>query len=121
MASIISVTSTNVTESASGVDLVYTVTLSQPSLGAVSMNYRTIQLGTADIGEDVASTTGVLTFAPGETLKTISVRDFFDRRDETDESVILELFNPVGGEFEDDQVTLRETAFVLDEPTAGLG
>ncbi|MEM9642911.1 MAG: Calx-beta domain-containing protein [Pseudomonadota bacterium] len=121
MASIISVTSTNVTESASGVDLVYTVTLSQPSLGAVSMNYRTIQLGTADIGEDVANTTGVLTFAPGETLKTISVRDFFDRRDETDESVILELFNPVGGEFEDDQVTLRETAFVLDEPTAGLG
>ncbi|RZI79574.1 MAG: type I secretion C-terminal target domain-containing protein, partial [Rubrivivax sp.] len=51
---------------------VYTVTLSNPSSSAVTVNYGT-QNGTATAGSDFTNTAGSLTFAPGETTKTISV------------------------------------------------
>ncbi|RZI80530.1 MAG: hypothetical protein EOP38_22190, partial [Rubrivivax sp.] len=51
---------------------VYTVTLSNPSSSAVTVSYGT-QNGTATAGSDFTATTGTLTFAPGETTKTITV------------------------------------------------
>ena len=53
----------------------FTVSLSAASDQAVTVNYATAD-GTAIAGVDYASTFGTLTFAPGETTKTISVEEF---------------------------------------------
>ncbi|MEN3068225.1 retention module-containing protein, partial [Uliginosibacterium sediminicola] len=50
----------------------YTVTLSTPSSSAVTVNYSTAN-GTATAGADYTANSGTLTFAPGETSKTITV------------------------------------------------
>jgi Calx-beta domain/Bacterial Ig domain/RTX calcium-binding nonapeptide repeat (4 copies)/von Willebrand factor type A domain/Bacterial cadherin-like domain len=51
---------------------VFTVTLSSPSKDTITVRYTTSD-GTALGGTDYTPTTGVLTFAPGETSKTIAV------------------------------------------------
>ena len=52
--------------------VVFHVTLSQPSSREVSVNFAT-QDGTAKAGDDYEAVSGTLTFAPGETDKTITV------------------------------------------------
>ena len=49
---------------------------------------------TANAGEDYVETTGVLTFAPGETEKEISVEIIDDDEPEEDEMFIVKLANP---------------------------
>jgi hypothetical protein len=67
------------------------VTLSQPSARqTVTVNYAT-QAGTAAAGVDYLATSGTLTFAPGETSKTISVRVIGDRLAEPDETFFVKL------------------------------
>ncbi|HET6789100.1 MAG TPA: Calx-beta domain-containing protein, partial [Aquabacterium sp.] len=51
---------------------VYTITLSRPSATPVTVNFAT-QDGVAKAGSDYTATSGSLTFAPGETRKTITV------------------------------------------------
>ncbi len=51
---------------------VFTVSLSGPSTGAVTVNYATAN-NTAMAGSDYTAASGTLTFAPGETSKTITV------------------------------------------------
>jgi hypothetical protein len=51
----------------------FTVTLSAASTVAATVNYATAD-GSAQAGTDYASTSGTLTFNPGETSKTITVR-----------------------------------------------
>ena len=61
------------TEAASGeTDLSFAVTLSAASASAVTVGYSTAN-GTALAGTDYQSTSGTLTFAPGQTSETISV------------------------------------------------
>ncbi|MEO8119085.1 MAG: retention module-containing protein, partial [Rhodoferax sp.] len=50
----------------------YTVTLSSASLASVTVNYASAN-GAALAGSDYAATSGMLTFAPGETVKTFTV------------------------------------------------
>jgi len=69
----------------------FTVTLSAPSATPVTVNYSTVN-GTAAAGSDYEAATGTLTFAPGETTKTITIKVKGDRTKEADETFYLDLF-----------------------------
>ncbi|HEX4142939.1 MAG TPA: cellulose binding domain-containing protein [Pirellulales bacterium] len=69
----LSIADASATEAASGAtNLGFAVTLSAPSATAVTVAYSTAN-GTALAGTDYQSTSGTLTFAPGQTSQTISV------------------------------------------------
>jgi uncharacterized protein YhjY with autotransporter beta-barrel domain len=70
-------------------NLVYTVTLSQASASAVSVNYSVG--GTATNGTDYASIASPLTIPAGSTTGTITVNPTADTNNETNETVILTL------------------------------
>ncbi|MFD2741466.1 Calx-beta domain-containing protein [Sulfitobacter aestuarii] len=97
----------------------WVVTLSAPAVDEVSVNYRTID-ATALGGTDFPEQAGVLVFAPGETSKTISHRVSHDNLDEADESLVLELFEPVGAALSGNTALLQKSAFILDDDGVGL-
>lgn len=70
----------------------FTVTLSAPSGKAVQVNYATTN-GTAIAGADYTAVSGILTFTPGQTSKTISVSVLGDLLDEIDETFTVILSN----------------------------
>src|SRR5262249_34698614 len=71
---------------------VFTVTLSAAYDQPVTMSYRTAD-GTATTGDgDYVGMTGTLTFAPGETSKTITITVNGDSKKEADEYFYLDLF-----------------------------
>jgi hypothetical protein len=71
---------------------VFTVTLSAAYDQAVTMSYRTVD-GTATAGEsDYVAKTGTVTFAPGETTKTITIEVKGDNKREANETFYLDLF-----------------------------
>ncbi len=72
----------------------FTITLSRPSDQTISVDYRTVP-GTALAGQDYSAITGTLTFAPGETSKTLTVPVIDDPVFEGAETFTLELSNPV--------------------------
>lgn len=76
-------------------DVTFTVTLSEAKSGPVSVDYATTD-GTAVAGSDYAGTSGTLTFAAGETSKTISVQVLGDTAVEADEDFSLSLSNSTG-------------------------
>lgn len=79
-------------------DAVFTVSLSQASSEVVSVMYSTVS-DSAKAGDDFAGiASGVLTFAPGETVKTIRVAIFGDKAVESDEQFFVELSSPVNAE-----------------------
>jgi hypothetical protein len=69
----------------------FTVTLSAACDQPVTMSYTTVN-GTAKSGEDYVARTGTLTFAPGETTKTITIEVKGDTKKEADETFYLDLF-----------------------------
>ncbi len=69
----------------------FTVTLSAAYDQAVTMSYRTVN-GTATSGSDYVAKTGTLTFAPGETTKTITITVNGDSKREANEVFYLDLF-----------------------------
>lgn len=73
----------------------FTVSLSAPSTQTVSVEHVTSD-GTAAAGSDYDATSGTLTFAPGETVKSIEVRVRADGAPETDEAFFVTLRNPSG-------------------------
>lgn len=83
-----------------GQDSEFLVTLSEAATAEVSVQYSTANgTGTqpALAGEDyVAATNQTLTFAAGETQKTISITTIDDPQDELDESFSVALSNPMG-------------------------
>lgn len=75
--------------------LSFNVSLSVASAQPVSVDYMTVD-GTAMAAEDyVAVPSGTLVFAPGETLKAISVSLTDDSLSEPDETFSIQLSNPV--------------------------
>ena len=70
----------------------FTVTLSAAYDQAVTMSFRTVN-GTATSGSgDYVAKTGTLTFAPGETTKTITIEVKGDSKREANETFYLDLF-----------------------------
>lgn len=78
-----------------GYNLTFTVTRSGNTTGSTSVNYATAP-GTAATN-DYTGVSGTLTFAPGETTKTISVFARTDTRAESDEVFYVNLSGTTGG------------------------
>ena len=75
--------------------LTYTVTLSNPSASTVTVGYNTAD-GTATVaGNDYVASTGTLSFAPGETVKTFTVAINNDNTYEGNENYSVNLAAPV--------------------------
>lgn len=72
---------------------VFTVTLSQASTQPISVQYATMN-GTALAGSDYTAASGTLTFAPGETSKTVTVQVLRDTVAEATEAFTVRLSNP---------------------------
>ena len=73
----------------------FVVTLDRAASGPVTVEYATVDYG-ATAGEDYEAASGTLTFAAGETAKTVEVRVLDDAVDDGGEQVKFVLFNPVG-------------------------
>lgn len=78
------------------------VTLSAPSHEPVTASWRATD-GTASAGDDFASASGTVTFAPGETSKAVSITLIGDDAPEADEMVFVRFAQPanarLGGVF----------------------
>lgn len=74
-------------------DFNFTVTLSNPSYQTVTVDYSTAD-GTATAPSDYIVQSGTVTFAPGETTKTITVQVVGDSVDEPNETFTVNLSNP---------------------------
>ena len=77
-----------------GGEAVFAVTLAGTTSLTVSVRYSTLE-GTARAETDYGTSTGSLTFAPGETSRTVSVALRDDVTDEPDETFYLQLRSPV--------------------------
>lgn len=93
------------------------VTLSQPASRTVTVSYSTAD-GTATAGADYDAVSGKLSFAPGETIKTILVPIRGDRLGEADESFVVQLKGAKNAKIADGTgvVTIRD-----DEPRISIG
>ncbi|GAB4272572.1 MAG: hypothetical protein Kow0080_19190 [Candidatus Promineifilaceae bacterium] len=87
------------------VTAVFTVTLTPDSSQIVTVDFATAD-GTATASTDYTSTSGTLTFNPGDTEQTINVPITTDSNDENDEIFGVLLFNP-------------NNASILDETAVG--
>jgi hypothetical protein len=73
----------------------FTAALDQAQSAPVTVDFATAN-GTATAPSDYAATTGTLTFAPGETAKTVTVQVNGDTRKERDETFAVNLSNATG-------------------------
>lgn len=91
----VSVGDVTVNEGNSGTtSMSFPVTLSKASRQTVSVSYATAN-GTATAPSDYASASGTLSFAPGETSKSIAVSVVADLAIEPDETLTVTLSSPV--------------------------
>jgi len=93
------------------------VNLDAPSKHTVSVNYATAD-GSASAGSDYGAVSGRLSFAPGETSKTIAVPVYGDRLPEPNETFFVNLSGAQRAKIADGQgvVTIAE-----DEPRLSIG
>jgi subtilisin family serine protease len=93
----------------------FTVTLSEASTSTVSVRFATAN-GTARAGRnaDYLSTSGTLSFAPGETTKTVTVRVNNDSVAEANETFTVQLSSAVNATI----ATATATGTILDDDTA---
>jgi len=93
----VSVDDVNVDESAAGAsgetDATFTLSLSKPSGQAVSVDFQTAN-DSASAPQDYEARSGTVTFAPGQTQKTVAVKVKGDTLTEPDERFLLNLVNP---------------------------
>ena len=86
-------------QEAAGATLQFMVTLSRASTSAVTVDYATdddTTASAAEAGVDYTAVSGTLTFAAGETEKTVSVPVLDDADVEESETLTLVLSNPAG-------------------------
>ena len=76
-------------------NMTFTVTLSKASTTPVTVQYATAN-GTATAGQDYVAASGTITFAAGETSKTVNVVVNGDATSESDETFTVTLSNPSG-------------------------
>lgn len=82
--------------------LSFTLTLSKTAAIPVTVQFATAN-GTASAGSDYTSTSGTVTFNPGETSKTITVNSLQDTVYEGNETFTVNLSNPSGLVIADNQ------------------
>ena len=97
---------------------VFTIALSEASSETVTVRYRILLAGTA-VNSDLANfvsfpSNETITFAPGQTTKTLQIGIAADSLDERDEHFVIELFNPVNGHFEAYYPTIRASSAIWD-------
>ena len=80
----------------------FTVTLSAASTQTITVTYATAN-GTATAGSDYTSTSGTLTFTPGEITKAVNVPVLADRQGEPNETFVVSLSNVVNAWISDPQ------------------
>ena len=94
-----------------------TVWLSRASTGTVTVRYAT-ENGTATAGSDYTSANGSLTFAAGQTRKTVRIRTTDDTVEDSGETFRLALSNPTGASlaphYTRAPVTIRNDEALLD-------
>lgn len=73
-------------------DAIFTVSLLESNAETVTVDYETVD-GTATAGQDYIATNGTLTFNPGETTKTFTVKISGDNTGELDEAFSVNLTN----------------------------
>ena len=76
--------------------LPFTVSLAVPQNNTATVRWATAD-GTAVAGQDYEPASGTITFAPGETVKTITVNVIGDYDREADEDFFVKLSDPVNG------------------------
>lgn len=90
----VAINNVQVTEPASGsINAVFTITLSSASTQPVTVQYSTSNVS-ASSGSDYSPISGTLTFAPGETSKTLAVAVLADSLAESLETFRVMLTNP---------------------------
>lgn len=82
--------------------VVFTVSLASVMTETVTVNYATGN-GTALSGSDYTATTGILTFSPGQTSKTVGVALIDNNQSEGNETFILNLSNATKATIDDNQ------------------
>jgi len=108
-----SISDVTVTEGNSGTaQATFTVTRSSGN-GHASVHYATADVSATVAGGDYQAVSGSLSFAPGETRKTITILVNGDRLGETDESFVVNLSNPQGAVVADGQ---GKATILDDEP-----
>ncbi|MFA0964662.1 Calx-beta domain-containing protein [Roseivirga sp. BDSF3-8] len=110
---VISVADANASEAAGQVT--FSVSLSGSSTNTITVAYATLN-GTASAGTDYTTTTGTLTFNPGETTKSVNVPVINDDIDEGDENFVINLSSPVNATIADSQ----GTGVINDDDTFGV-
>jgi hypothetical protein len=96
-----SISDVTIEEGSTGVkDAIFTVSLSQATTSPVSVSFVTIP-GTATEGVDYSFAGGQLSFAAGQTSRTIQVTIVGDTNIEADETFTVQLSSPVGATLAD--------------------
>ncbi len=90
------------------------VSLSAAAPEGVSVRYTTASDSAQD-GADFVATEGILAFPPGQTTATVDIPISGDAADEPDESLVLRLFNPMGGVL---RTAEARVAILDDDPKA---
>ncbi|MBW4543591.1 MAG: glycoside hydrolase family 9 protein [Symplocastrum torsivum CPER-KK1] len=99
----LSINDVTLTEGDNGTtNAVFTVNLSAASTQAINVSYGTAN-GTATAGSDYTATSNTLSFAPGQTSKTITVQVNGDTLDEVNETFSLNLSSPTNATIADAQ------------------
>jgi hypothetical protein len=99
----VSISDATVTEGNAGmVNATFTVSLSAMSAVDVTVHYQTADLSAA-AGSDYQAASGTLTFAPGETSKTLTVLVNGDRSGEPNETFVVTLSSPTNATIVDGQ------------------
>ena len=92
------------TQGPEGSALAFAVSLSPASAETVTVAYATAD-GTASGGADYTAASGTLTFAPGETAKTVEVAALADEAAESEETFTVALTNAQGATVADGEAT----------------
>lgn len=101
----ISISDATVIEGQSGtIDALFSVTLSAARSQTVTVDYATADVD-ATAGVDYRTTTGTLSFAPGDVEGVIAVPVIGDTDDEPDETFLVTLFNPTNASMDVGQAT----------------
>ena len=117
----VSVSDPSVTEGNGGTtDAVFNVTLSNPSVFVITVGYESAD-ATASAGEDYVGASGTLSFGPGETSKSVSVKVNGDTLGEITETFLLNLKSPSNATLADAQGvgTIRDDDNSCPEPSFG--